>query len=93
VRYARDIADGSDPKSGRLQRANRRLSTGAGPFDEDIQLPDARVHGLPRRLLASKLGRIRRTLPRTLEAHGARAAPGDHVAIRIGDRDYRIVES
>src|SRR6185503_17150885 len=37
-------------------------------------------------------GRERRRLARALEAVAARRRPGNRVALRVGDRDHRVVE-
>jgi hypothetical protein len=93
VRYGCEIADGRNSQSRRLQGANCRLSAGARALDENVQLSDAHIHRLPGGLLTRKLCRVRRALARTLEARSARAAPRDHVAIGVRDRNDRVVES
>src|SRR5262249_31288437 len=60
---------------------------------EDLHAADAVVRGLFRRAVGGLLGRERRALARTFEPHTAGARPRDHIALIIGDRHDRVIES
>src|SRR5579875_2722721 len=92
VRLRGDIGDRADLEPGRLQRPDRGLATRARALDEHVDLLQAVLLGLARRVLGSHLGGERRRLARALEAHVAGRGPADHVAHRVGDRDDRVVE-
>src|SRR5207247_8415491 len=65
---------------------------GAGALDVYVHTLEPVLQGAAGRLLCRHLGGERRALLRPLEADGAGAGPGDHLALRIGDRDNRVVE-
>ncbi len=92
VRDRGHIADRGDGEAGRLQRAQRRFTPGAGPCDFDFERAHAVLLRLLGRVLGGDLRRIRRRLARTLETHRPRRRPGDGVALYVGDRDHRVVE-
>src|SRR5579875_1205099 len=92
VRLRGDVGDGTDLEAGRLQRADRRLAARARTLDEDVDLLQAVLLRLAGGALGGHLRRERRRLSRALEADVAGARPGDHVALRVGDRDDRVVE-
>ncbi len=75
-----------------LQRAKRGLTarTGTGHFHFN------RAHAVLGRLasgvFSGHLGGVRGRLARALETHRAGRRPGDRVALRVGNRDHRVVE-
>src|SRR5438874_12740717 len=68
VSLRRHVADAEDLEAGCLERANRRLAAGAGPFDEDLDLLQAVLHPLSGARVGGHLGGERRRLARALEA-------------------------
>src|ERR671936_272205 len=68
-------------------------ATTARPADEDAHLAHAVFHGLAGRRVGGQAGGVGRALARALEAGRARRAPGQHVAVRVGDRDDGVVEA
>src|SRR5579883_1429084 len=89
VRDRGDIGDRVDQQPCRLKRPDRRLAAGARSLDIDIDLTHAVIHRLASRILRRDACRVGSALARALEAARARAAPGDHGAGGIGDRDDR----
>src|SRR5205823_5159221 len=92
VRDRRDVGDRRDLEARRLERADRRLAAGARTTDEDLDRAEALVHRLARRVLRRDLRRVRGALAGALPAGGAGRGPRDHVPLRIGERDDRVVE-
>src|SRR5690242_15904386 len=92
VRLGSDIRDRADLEAGCLQGADRGLTSRARALDEDIDLLQAVLLRLAGGVLGSHLRRERRRLARALEADVAGRGPADHVALRIGDRNDRVVE-
>src|SRR6478736_5874750 len=92
VRLRGDVGDRPDLEARGLQRPDRRLAARARALDEDVDLLHAVLLRLARAVLSGHLRRERRGLARALEADVAGGGPGDHVALRVGDRDDRVVE-
>src|SRR5690349_15893106 len=92
VRLGRDVGNGADLEPGGGQRADRGLAAGARPLHEDVDLLHAVLLRLAGGVLGGHLRRERRRLARTLEPDVAGGRPADHVALRVGDRDDRVVE-
>src|SRR5882757_997783 len=92
VRLRRDVLNGADLKTRRLQRTDRGLPARAGALDEDIDLAHAVLLRLARGALGGHLGGERGGLARRLEADMPGRGPGHHVAGRVGDRHDRVVE-
>src|SRR5689334_15424717 len=93
VRDRGDVADRGDLEADRLQRPERALAARARALDLDLERADAMLRGLLARILGGDLGGIGRRLAAALEAHHARARPGNRIALRVGDRDHRVVEA
>src|SRR2546421_11978923 len=91
VRLRRDVTDAEDLEAGGLERADRRLATRARALDEDLDLLEAGLHPLARARVRGHLGGKRRRLARALEPGGAGGLPDDHVPLRVGQRDDRVV--
>src|SRR5262245_15195949 len=72
-----DILDAEDLEAGRLERADRRLTSRAGPFDEDLDLLQTVLHALAGGVVGGHLRREGRRLARALEAGGAGGLPRD----------------
>src|SRR5467141_625403 len=85
-RAASVVGDGGDVDDG------RGLEAGARTLDEDLDGLEPVLHRPPRRRLGGHLGGERRALTRALEALTARRAPGDDVALGIGEADDGVVE-
>src|SRR5206468_3708713 len=64
-----------------------------GSLDLDLERTDAMVRCLLARVLGGDLGGVGRRLAAALEAHHSGRAPGNRIALRVGDRDHRIVEA
>src|SRR5271168_5210742 len=92
VRYRRDVLDACDLDAGVHDRADRRLTPGAGPLDEHVDLANAMFHCAPGTSLCSKLGGERRRFTRTLEADVAGRRPCKDVALQVADGHDRVVE-
>src|SRR4051812_23603816 len=92
VRLRRDVLDAEDLEAGRLERADCGLATGARALDEDLDFLETVLHALARGCVGGHLGRERCRLARALEARRAGRLPDDHVALRIGEADDRVVE-
>ena len=86
------VCDRPDYHSRRLQGAYCRLATGARSLDKDIDFTHPIVLGPSGCLLGRQLCRVRCALSGTLEASGARACPGNCIAMGIRKRDDGIVE-
>src|SRR4051794_39219765 len=87
-----DVGDRADLEARGLQRTDRRLTSGAGALDEDVDLLHTVLGGLAGAVLRGHLGGERRRLARALEAHVTGRRPADDVAGGVGDRDDRVVE-
>src|ERR1700751_3315951 len=92
VRDWRHVADGGDREPHRLQRTQSALAARARPADLDFQHLHAVLAGLLASILGSDLGGVRRGLAAAFESLAAGGRPGDGVALRVGDGDYRVVE-
>src|SRR5262249_22780339 len=92
VRDRRDVLDRLDLKTSGGQRLDRWFATRAGPLPlaGDALPPGAERPA--RGLLGSDGGRERGALLRPLDPGLARRAPRHGIAVRIGDRDGRVVE-
>src|SRR3984957_8775663 len=92
MRNGGDVLNGTDLKTGRLQRPDGGLPAGARSLDEDVDLAHAVLHGTARGGLGGLLGCVRGRLARTLEPDLPGGRPRDHVPDRVGDRDDGVVE-
>src|SRR6218665_1824247 len=92
VRDRRHVGDRRDADAQRTECTNRRLATGAGALDLDVQVLDALLHGRTASHFRRHLGSERRGLARALEALTTRRCPRQGVALAIGDRDDGVVE-
>src|SRR4029077_1560552 len=88
----RDVGDRGDLEAGGLERADRLFATGTRPLDIDLDLAHAVLHRPAGGAFGRERGGVRRALPGAPEAGHAGGAPADHGAVRIGDRDDRVVE-
>src|SRR5712691_5952436 len=93
VRNGCAIDDGDYLEPGRLKRTDGCFTSSAWTADKDADLAHAVLHGFARRGVSGQPSGVGRALARALEAGRARGAPGQHVAVRIGDGDDRIVEA
>src|SRR6185503_12991411 len=89
----RDVLDGGDFEPRHLERTDGGLAAGAGTLHPHLHALEAHVDGLAGRGLGGHLRGERRALARALEAGLARARPADHVPVRVGDGDDRVVEA
>src|SRR3954451_301400 len=87
-----DVGDGGDLETGRLERADGLLATGSRALHVDLDLAHAVLHRAAGGAVGSERGRVRRALPRALEAGHAGRAPRHDVAGLVRDRDDRVVE-
>src|SRR5262249_39733625 len=92
VRLRRDILDAEDLEPGGLERADRRLAAGAWALHEHLDLLQPVLHPLARCRICGDLRREGRRLARALETRRAGRLPDDHVPVRVGERDDRVVE-
>src|SRR6266567_4517876 len=93
VRDRGDVADAGDGEAHRLQRPERAFAARSGALDLDLERAHAVLDGLLARVLGGDLRRIRGRLAAALEAHHPGRAPGDGVALRVGDGDHGVVEA
>src|SRR5207237_8048580 len=93
VRLRRDVLDAEDLEAGGLERADRRLASGARALHEDLDLLQAVIHALPSARVGGDLRGERRRLARALEPGRAGGLPRDHLAFLVGERDDRVVEA
>src|SRR2546422_4542175 len=92
VRDGRDVRDRRDLETRRLQGTDGGLAAGSRALDEDLDLLEAVLHGAAGRRFGGDLGRQGRASAPPLVAPAARAAPGEHVALRVGQRHDGVVE-
>src|SRR5919198_3108759 len=92
VRDRRDVGDREDLEAGGLERADRRLTAGAGTLHVHLDLLHPEIERLARRVLRGHLRGIRRRLARAFPARCAGARPRDDGPGRVGDRDDGVVE-
>src|SRR5215475_5933631 len=92
VRLRRDVLDAEDLEAGRLERADRGLTAGAGSLHEDLDLLQAVLHALAGARVGGDLRGERRRLARALEARRAGRLPRDHIPVLVGEGDDRVVE-
>src|SRR5438445_935707 len=92
VRDGRDVGDRCDLETRRLQGSDGGLAAGSRTLDEDLDLLEAVLHRAACRRLGRDLGGKGRALARALEALAAGAAPGEDVALGVGQRHDRVVE-
>src|SRR5262245_7244771 len=79
-------------QTGRLQRADGRLTACAWPFHKHFDRAHPVLHRLARGRFSRDLRSVWGTLARTFETVLASARPADHIPRRIGDRHNRVVE-
>src|SRR6266581_1201318 len=92
VRNRRDVGDRRDLETRRLQGADGGLAAGSRALDEDLDLLEAVLHRAARRRFGRDLGGKGRALARPLETLAAGAAPGEDVALGVGQRYDGVVE-
>src|SRR3954470_191113 len=92
VRDRGHVTDRRNREARSLQCAQYRLAARAGSCDLDLERAHAVLLRLLRGILRCDLSGERRRLARTLEAVAARRRPGDRVALRVRNRDHRVVE-
>src|SRR5206468_10412093 len=93
VGLGRHVLHAHDLEPGRLERADGRLTARARALDEHLHLLQAVLHALARTGIRGDLRGERRRLARALEARGTRRFPRDHVAVLVGERHDRVVET
>src|SRR3954449_6367313 len=87
-----DVGDGADLEAGGGEGTDRGLAARTGALHEDVDLLHAVLLRLAGAVLGGHLRRERRRLARALEPDVPGRGPTDHVALRVGDRDDRVVE-
>src|SRR3984957_18004565 len=92
MRDRRYVRDAGDLQSAVVQRANRRLTAGAGAAHAHFDVLHAVLLSRIARLLGRDLRGERRALAGAAETTTARSRPGKRVPLAIGDRDDRVVE-
>src|SRR2546423_5932265 len=92
MRNGGHVRDRRDLEPSGLKRTNRSLAAGTRTLDEDLDLLEAVFHGAPRGGFGRHLGRKGRALARALEALAAGAAPGEHVALGVRQRNHGVIE-
>src|SRR5512145_2198862 len=81
------VPDRLDVDAGGLERADRLLAYGARTAHQHVDRANAEVAGLVPGALRRHLRGERCALARALEPGASGRGPGDHVAVRIADRD------
>src|SRR5207237_7394398 len=92
MRNRRHVGNRRDLEPGRLQRADGGLAAGTRALDEDLDLLQTVLHRATRGRLCRDLRGERGALPRALEALAAGTAPGEHVPLRVRQRDHGVIE-
>src|ERR671938_817160 len=92
LRLAGYVFYGQNLYTHRLEGASGHVPARAMAFDLNVYAPHALIHRLVRSTLSRHLGRIRRALAATLEAHGSCRLPGYNVALLVGYADDGVVE-
>src|SRR6266852_2100053 len=92
MRDGRDVRDRRHFETRRLKGADGGLAAGSRSLNEDLDLLEAVLHRAAGRRFGGDLGGKGRALARSLEALAAGAAPGEHVALGVGQRDHRVIE-
>ena len=87
-----DIGDARHLQTRSLEGSDRRLSSASWTGNLDIDLSQTVLLGSSRSLVSRDLSCERSAFSASLKVRIARAGPRDHVALRVGDRDQRIVE-
>src|SRR5205814_792892 len=88
----RHVLDAEDLEPRRLQRADRCLTAGPRPLDEDLDLLQPVLHPLACARVGGHLSGEGCRLARALEARGAGGLPRVHVAVLVRQRADRVVE-
>src|SRR5262249_3010920 len=88
----RHVGDAADLQAQCVERADRGLPAGAGPFDAPLGVLDAALLRRAARLLGGHLGGERRRFARAFETGCAGGRPRQRVALAVGDRDDGVVE-
>src|SRR5205085_10635235 len=81
-----------DLEAGVHERTDGGLAARTRALDHDVDRTQTVLHGTTGALFGGELRGERRRLTRALEAHVARRRPGNDVALRVGDRNDRVVE-
>src|SRR5688500_8302433 len=92
MRNGSHVFDRLDRQARRLQGRNRAFATGAGTFDQHLQLLHSELGRLLGGLLGGALAGKRSALAASLEAAGAGAGPTKGVAFGVGNGDHRVIE-
>src|SRR5690606_27510168 len=92
VRNRGYVADRLDLDARRRQSADRRLAPRSGTAHLDVHRPDPEVLGGVAGALSRDLRREGRALARALESDAPRGRPAQRAALRIADRNDRVVE-
>src|SRR3954447_11547349 len=87
-----DVLDAGHFETGGLERADRRLTTGAGTLHQPLDLLEALLDALAGSGIGRDLRGERRRLAGALEAGAAGGLPRDDVALAVGEGDDRVVE-
>src|SRR5205814_157591 len=87
------VFDAEDLQTRVLDLEDRLFATGAGAFYFHFDFHHAVLAGFARRFLSSATGGEGSALASALEANRASRRPGDRLAVGVGDRDHRVVES
>src|SRR5918992_619894 len=77
VRDGRDVGDGGDLETGRLERADGLFASRAGTLHEHLDLTHAVLHRAARGAVGAERGGVGRALAGSLEAGQAGTAPCD----------------
>jgi hypothetical protein len=75
-----------------LQSRDCTFASGTRPFDSDVDILNAKLHGSLGSLLCSTLSGKRRAFSATLKTTSAAAGPTKRVATRIRNRHARVIK-
>ena len=90
--YRRDIFNGPDHDTRRLESCDRTFTARARALDLDLHFLHPELRGTFRTGFGSTLSGKRGALSASLETDSSSRSPTQHVTVRISDRHDRVVE-
>jgi len=92
VRDRCDVCDARNPEAGVIERPHRRLPTGPGALDVDIQVFQPKFLERPTDPVRRYLSRERSALSGAAKAGAASGRPTQRISLPVGDGNDGVVE-